>query len=196
MRSLCVLILASSTVLLAACSSSSTPETSDAATKKDASNPRDAGKSDASDAGSADVSMGMDAPAQPVFTLDAGSTWTDLYRDYFGNDTQVHTAGCANGSFCHASTSDDGYAASGYLCPKGDKEACYKSLTMQEPDGPGLVMPDAGYASDLLGAVLCMVNDAGQPAGDGVMPYNCVYNFTPVDAERLKAWVQAGYPDN
>ena len=143
-----------------------------------------------------DASMGIDVAPQPVFTIDAGSTWSDLYRDYFGNDTQVHTAGCANGSFCHGATTDDGTEASGYLCPKGDKEGCYKSFTTQAANGPGLVTPDAGFATDLLGSVLCQVNDAGQPVGDGVMPYDCVYNFTPVDVARIEAWLQAGYPDN
>lgn len=180
------------TSLLTACSSSSAKGMSDAATRTDGT-PNDV-TTPGDDAGAPkDASTGMDAPAQPTFTLEAGSTWTALYRDYFGNNTQVHTAGCANGGFCHASTSDDGYARSGYLCPDGDKESCYKSFTMS---GVGFVMPDGGFTTDGLGMILCQVNDAGEPVGDGFMPYNCVYNFTPVDVQRIEAWLAAGYPDN
>ncbi len=123
-------------------------------------------------------------------------TWTDLYRDYFGNNGAVHTAGCANGCFCHGSTDGTGYSASGFLCPSGDKEGCYKSFVSQGPNGTDFVVPDAGFAADYIGSVLCLVTDAGQPTGAGTMPFNCAYNFTPTDVERITTWLQAGYPDN
>jgi hypothetical protein len=194
MTSSSLLVSTALCALLAACSSSSssTDETPDAGHPNDAS---------AHDARTKDVDVvhdaGVDVPPQPVFSADAGSTWTALYRDYFGNDTAVHTAGCSNGGYCHGSTamSAQGFQGSQFLCPKGDKETCYKSFTAQDAGAAQLVTPDAGWENDILSTTLCEVDDAGDSIGGG-MPYDCVYNFTPTDIARIKAWIAAGYPDN
>jgi hypothetical protein len=173
-------------VLVGACSSSSTPDKADASSSKDSGIRVDAGTM-------ADV--GIDAgPPQPVFSADAGSTWTALYRDYFGNEAASNTAGCANGSICHGSMTESGFQTSNFYCPKENAKACYVSFTSQDA-GPYLVSPDAGWENDDLSMILCQVDDAGAPLG-GVMPYLCVYNFTPSDVTRIKAWIAAGYPDN
>jgi len=198
MKATTALTLALACAFTGACSSSSSPETSDDAGTHDSAT-HDAG---AHDTGIADVSTGdgYDGPPPPVFTLDAGITWTALYRDYFGNDTQPNTPGCSSGD-CHGKATDTGYLSSGYLCPPGDKEACYKSITSQADGGPELIMADASFDADPLSSVLCADNDAGTYIGNGQMPQDpmtggCKYYFRPVDMERLRLWVQAGYPDN
>jgi hypothetical protein len=198
--------LAVASFLLGACSSSSPHETPDAGHKNDAAH--DAGTHheashtvDASDASTAtdatdasDATDAHDAAPVPVFTLDAGCTWTDLYRDYFGNPA---TASCAGNGGCHGSPSQPGYANSmGYLCPADASTVCWASMTSADASGPDLITPDASFANDYLSMVLCQVNDAGMPVGDGVMPEYCTYNFTPVDMQRIHCWVEAGAPNN
>jgi hypothetical protein len=198
-------VYASALALVLACAStgacsSSSHETSDAASRNDAPS-RDGGTrdSDLLDA-TLDTADGNGGPPPPVFTLEAGVTWTDLYRDYFGNDTQLNTAGCSSGVQCHGTPTSGGAAQSNYVCPMADKEACYQSITSQLSTGPGLIQADASFANDYLSQVLCAVNDAGEYVS-GEMPIiattgECKYYFTPTDMERLRLWVQAGYPDN
>jgi hypothetical protein len=148
----------------------------------------DGGVSDARDA-SIDVVEDFDFPK---FTLDAGSTWTDLYRDYFGNPKSAACAGSPG--MCHGSTDSDGYASSGYLCPANNKDGCYKGITLSfDAGGFGLVDPGPGgtYANSGLSNELRLSDGGG-----GFMPEYPPYAFTPVDIDRISAWIEAGAPNN
>jgi len=140
---------------------------------------------DASDAGSADAA---DAAPVPVFTLDAGTTWTALYRDYFG---PTGVASCAGDGACHGDTSQPGYLVSRYLCPTGNEPAkCYAGMTSTGDGGANLIVPDASFSDDLISQILC------QDDGTGIMPLYCSYYFTTVDMQRIADWVAAGAKDN
>src|SRR5580658_5585750 len=54
-----------------------------------------------------------------------GSTWTELYADYFGGHGR---ASCAGNGMCHGSVSQLGYMYEGYLCPPDDATACYMGM--------------------------------------------------------------------
>jgi hypothetical protein len=128
-----------------------------------------------------------DAARPPVFTLDAGTTWSSLYRDYFGPAGVASCAGAAAGD-CHGSTTQLGYEGSDFLCPTGDASAaCYAGF---KSAGANLLDPDASFADDPVSDVLC------QAGAVGTMPLGCPYVFTPVDIERISDWVNAGAPDN
>jgi hypothetical protein len=123
-----------------------------------------------------------------VFTLDAGTTWTSLYRDYFGPSG---VASCAGDGACHGGTTQQGYEYSGFLCPPGDTSAaCWGGITSRGDGGAYLILPDASFATDKLSQVLC------QTTGVGSMPLFCSYDFTPVDIQRVAGWVNAGALDN
>jgi len=146
------------------------------------------------DAGGAhDAGGGVDAtvaPPVPVFSLDAGATWSSLYRDYFG---PAGVASCSGDGGCHASSSAVGAQFSRYhlTCPAGDASAaCYASFVSRGDGGANLIEPDASFASDPLSRLLC------QPDGGGFMPLTCSYYFTPVDLQRIGAWVSSGAKDN
>jgi hypothetical protein len=124
----------------------------------------------------------------PVFSLDAGSTWTDLYRDYFGT---TGVASCAGDGFCHGGTSQHGYVVSGYLCPPGNKNGCYAGITSPADGGAGLLTPGDSFHQDYISQVLRQEHDAG-----GGMPKSPDYTFTPVDIERISGWIEAGAPNN
>jgi hypothetical protein len=148
----------------------------------------DGGASDASDA-SIDVVEDFDFP---VFMLDAGSTWTALYRDYFGNPKSAACAGTGNG--CHGNIEGAGYGQSGYLCPIDDKDGCYKGITLSfDAGGFGLIAPGPGaaYANSELSNELRLSDGGG-----GGMPQSPPYAFTPVDIDRISAWIEAGAPNN
>ncbi len=150
----------------------------------DAPHSKDAASDDARDGAPDDA---RDAAPPPVFTLEAGTTWTSLYRDYFGPAGVATCVGAAAGD-CHASPSDLGYQMSYFLCPAGDAgAACYTSFTSPYAN---LLDPDASFVEDPVSDVLC------QPGPIGTMPLNCTYVFTSVDIERIADWVNAGAPDN
>jgi hypothetical protein len=135
-----------------------------------------------------DAGASGDAAPFPVFSLDAGTTWSSLYRDYFGPSG---VASCAGNGACHGGTSQPGYQTSGFLCPAGDaSQGCYASMTSVGDGGADLVEPGVSFASDELSQVLC------QSDGTGIMPLYCTYYFTTVDIERIGDWVNAGAKDN
>jgi len=142
----------------------------------------------ARDAGTDAPGDGGDAAPVPVFTLDAGATWSALYRDYFG---PTGVASCAGDGNCHGGTSQRGYQVSQYLCPpSGGKAGCFAGITSQGDGGANLILPDASFSDDLLSQILC------QGQGVGMMPLGCTYTFTPVDMTRIGDWVAAGAQDN
>jgi hypothetical protein len=176
------LALSLALAVLGGCSSSSSLETADASSKDDGNA---SGKHDGAtrDAGPPDTGAGCTSS----FSADAGVTWTDLYRDYFGPSGKASCAGDGN---CHGATTQAGYASSGFLCPSGDKSGCYTGLTLQGDAGPDLIEPDASFSDDNLSLVLCQCN------GGGTMPFGCSYIFTAVDVTRIQDWIAAGAQDN
>jgi len=190
MNASCALTIAVASVAIGGCSSSS-HETRDAGPRTDAT--LDVMVVDTGvDSGSGDASDGYVPPPVPIFTLDAGTTWTALYRDYFGN-VAPNMPGCAGEGDCHGSTSSPGYQNTGYLCPKNDKDDCYASLTSQADGGAGLLTPDASFSDDLLSQVLCQTSSNFQGAE---MPLYCPYTFTAIDLERIGDWVANGAPND
>jgi len=197
-------LLAPAALLLGACSSPSSGETPDSghAVTHDASTTKDAASRDAGVDATPDAphraDTGVDAhvatdatdaaPAStvPVFTLEAGVTWSSLYRDYFGNP---QTASCAGDGNCHGSTSQPGYQVSGFLCPADASVGCYMGITRGGDGGPDLIAPDASFTTDNLSSILCQ--DEGEI---GSMPLGCSYIFTRVDLERIADWIEAGAP--
>jgi hypothetical protein len=168
----------------AACSSSSAP-TQDASVHFDVSPSQETGTFDAGSYPDGECPTGtcFNVPLT-TFTLDAGATWSALYRDYFGTTGVASCAG--SGSECHGSPDSDAYVVSGYLCPPHDAGACYESFTSQSSTGSGFIVGDGGWGASPLPYILCQCN------GMGYMPYACCYTFQAVDMQRIADWVNAG----
>ncbi len=137
----------------------------------------------------------------PVFSLDAGTSWQSLYRDYFGPSGAASCAGIAGECHGQASAlgSENSCTRTGcFLCPAGDAStACWQSMTSVGDGGANLVIPGQTFGSDQLSQILCSVE-----AGTFGMPQASVnvclppYCFTPVDWKRIADWVNAGAQNN
>jgi hypothetical protein len=121
---------------------------------------------------------------EPSFAIDAGSTWSALYRDYFGSSGVASCAGSTGN--CHGQPDAAGVAMSQYLCPPHDAAACYAGFTLQGSSGPSLIDGDAGFDAGPLPDLLCTCG------GIGNQPLGCCYVFQPVDMDRIANWVNAG----
>jgi hypothetical protein len=110
-----------------------------------------------------------------------GSTWTELYADYFGGNGR---AACAGNGSCHGSSSQLGAGASMYICPPdGDagKDTCYTTMV------------SSGTASQLIASVLRSVKC---PACLMPQAPTQIYEFSQTDVDRISAWIDAGTPNN
>jgi hypothetical protein len=113
-----------------------------------------------------------------------GSTWTELYTDYFGGEGR---AACAGNGGCHGSASQLGGSV-GYVCPPdGDagKDTCYATLTsyLQDNGGP------SSLVTTFLRSVTC-------PTCPMPLEPTQVYTFSQTDVDRISAWIDAGTPNN
>ena len=136
----------------------------------------------------------------------SGSTWTALYRDYFGPSG---AASCAtNGGDCHGSATQTGAKQSGYVCGASQDE-CFKGMTVgSDPaDFPPLV-PAGGTPQDggaqtpmqtaLYTAMRLQVANATDPMCTALtcMPKLSCFEFTAADVARIEGWIIAGAQNN
>jgi len=139
-------------------------------------------------------------------TAPACSTWTNLYACYFGPNLD-RGGGCSAMSTCHATTTGNGYAGSGFVCgPSAD--SCYRGVTGATEEANTAVLvhaSDAGAGTDLsLQAALhrTMVAETGAVLTGNNMPLQNLdtqapaYLFTPADIAFINGWVKAGAPEN
>jgi hypothetical protein len=116
----------------------------------------------------------------------SGTTWGDLYRDFFG---PTGKASCAGNGACHGDTSQAGYNGSGYQCP-GTAAECYAGITATTP---GLVTPGPVGDPTTTGLYLIL----RKCSGGGLMPKApATVEFTAADMARIAAWIQAGAPND
>lgn len=112
------------------------------------------------------------------------TTWTGLYRDYFGPHG---TASCsAAPGQCHAAAGDQGALPSGYVC--GDSQAsCFEGMTAS-----GSIVP-AGGTADATSTRLYGALRKAPPNAGGTMPRSpsCVA-FSTDDLKRISSWISAG----
>jgi hypothetical protein len=114
-----------------------------------------------------------------------GSTWTELYADYFGGHGR---AACAGNGGCHGSASQTGSVVTGYVCPPdGDagKDSCYTTLTSYLQGIGGLPM----FVTGVLRSVAC-------PGCAMPLVPTQIYTFSQTDVDRISAWIDAGAPNN
>ncbi len=150
---------------LAACSAS--PNEQGGTPRFDASPP--------SPATSGDGGCGADS-------LDGGTTWGDLYADFFGPSGAASCAGTPGG--CHGDSSSAG--AGTWVCG-ATQNTCYTGLT-----SAGLVSPTSDPTSTLLYSALRKQCGGGLNA----MPQSPPFVFTPSDMARIEAWISAGTPND
>jgi hypothetical protein len=138
---------------------------------------------------------------------DTGSTWTDLYADYFGPGG---SGSCSGQSYCHDTAAATGAMTSGFVCGP-TQESCWEGMVFGIPAdaGGGIFPPLASSEGAQLFSALHKTTSSGQdldnmPCGaapQGAEPPLCLstnaaYAFTPADLARITSWIQQGAQDN
>jgi hypothetical protein len=110
-----------------------------------------------------------------------GSTFSDLYRDFFG---PTGLASCGARSICHVPGGTGAQTSGGYVCAP-DQATCWATMTRS-------IVPDGG-TSAAEGTTLYMALRKAPPTpGSGPMPRNSAFAFCPNDLERIKTWIASG----
>ena len=142
-----------------------------------------------SPSGGADLFDAGPAPipdAGPVAIADAGAgiTWTDLYRDFFGNLPNPPGPGCAGTGVCHGAADQGG--GSVWVCGT-TKDSCWKGLTTASTP---LVDPKDPDNSILLSIAL------RQKSGGNMPQSPASYVFSDASIKRIRDWMAAGAQNN
>ncbi|MBK6695530.1 MAG: hypothetical protein IPG50_25450 [Myxococcales bacterium] len=126
---------------------------------------------------------GDGAAARPT-----GSSFEELFRDYFGATGQ---ATCAGDGACHGAADQPGAIASGgYICPPTSRDECYAGITNKQTQ---LVIPGdttTPVASRYLHVIL------RKSDGTGIMPKRPPFVFDELDMARIDAWLLRGAPND
>ena len=122
----------------------------------------------------------------------AGTTWTDLYRDFFG---PTGVASCNRTGSCHGTPDKGGSLISNFVCPESNE--CYRTMRMgKHPtrgvalvDDTAIAMPDTAFVFSVVrvqapdGRILNNLDMPQQPRD---------FAFTASELERIKAWIRSG----
>ncbi len=127
-----------------------------------------------------------DAAVAPDPCADAGdrgdgSTFTDLYRDFFG---PTGLASCSAKSICHVPGGTGMQTSGGYVCSP-DQDTCWASMT-------AVIVPDGGSSAPESTTLYKVLRKAPPTPGSGPMPRNSAFAFCPNDLARIKAWIASG----
>jgi hypothetical protein len=129
-------------------------------------------------------------PMPPVNNVisNCGSTFTDLYNDFFG---PTGSASCLGNGNCHGGTDTAGTVGSGgYECAP-DKDGCYKGMIAGGLIEPGNAAQTSNPESALLYAII------RKPDGTGIMPKIPASRvFSPSELKCITTWIAGGAPNN
>jgi hypothetical protein len=110
-----------------------------------------------------------------------GSSFTDLYRDFFG---PTGLASCSAHSICHVPNGLGAVRSNGYVCFP-DQPTCWATMTNTIVPAGGTNMPETTTLYKAL-------RKAPPTPVSGPMPFQSTFAFCPNDLARIKAWIVAG----
>lgn len=176
-RSLMILIALAAAVGAASCTEQST-----------STGNRSSSSSNSSSSGSSSGDEKDSGEDEPDYVFDDGSgsgtTWSDLYADFFGPSGR---AGCAGpGNACHASEDAEGSARSAFVCP--DEAGCVESILGRSNlvRSTDTEKPEAAFLIN----VLRRKNADGKIVG--TQPKLPLFVFHEKSIERIKKWIADG----
>jgi hypothetical protein len=141
-----------------------------------------------------DASTDMDAALDADDDANDGgeSTWTSLYRDYFGLSGVASCAGAPTAAGgCHASRADTGSLASGFNCGM-TQESCYAGIT-----APQSIVPAGGSATPETTLLYRSLRSTLPPQpGISPQPQSSTFAFSSADLQRIAEWIQRGAMDD
>jgi hypothetical protein len=133
------------------------------------------------------------APPQPeVRDSGSGTTWKDLYRDFFG---PTGVANCAGTGVCHSVAGKFGVLASNFVCTS--VEECYQTIRQgKHPFDKVALVDDATLANPddaFLFKVVRLQAADGTVAKNRDMPQQPRdFAFTAAELDRIKTWIRNG----
>lgn len=110
-----------------------------------------------------------------------GSTFSDLYRDFFG---PTGRASCGAQSICHVEGGTGAQTSGGYVCTP-DQQACWSSMTKT-------IVPSGGTATPEQTTLYRALRKAPPTPGSGPMPRSSPFAFCPDDLKRIADWISTG----
>lgn len=129
----------------------------------------------------------LDSSTDANVDVDAGTTWVDLHRDFFG---PTGRASCAGDGACHGAANQPGAKATGYVCA-GGRDECYAGIVNERTK---LVIP-GDTTTPANKSFLHLV--LRKSDGTGLMPKRPPeFVFTVGDMARIDAWIQRGAPND
>jgi hypothetical protein len=130
------------------------------------------------------------APAPLTICVDTeagtGTTWTDLYRDYFGPQG---SANCALTGGCHGDSNQTGALSSGYVCGPS-ATACHDGMVAAK------LVPTTPGADPKTTSLYSILRKCGGEGASLMPKLPTSMAFTDVDMTRIDAWIQAGAPND
>jgi hypothetical protein len=148
---------------------------------------RDAGGDAAlTDVALAEAEAAAPEAAMPDYCAEAGyrgdgSTFADLYRDFFGPEGG---ASCSARSICHVPNGTGMQASGGYQCAP-DEPTCWATMT-------STIVPEGGSATPEQTTLYLALRKAPPQSGSGPMPRNSAFAFCPDDLARIRSWISSG----
>jgi hypothetical protein len=129
---------------------------------------------------------GGDACGNTSFDANAGTGWSDLYRDYFGPTSAASCAGSAGQ--CHGDSSSLGGGV--WVCGT-TVSSCYTGIT-----SPAADLVTVGDTKDSP-TTTTLYQALRKACGGGVMPQQpTTYFFSASDMARITDWIGAGAQNN
>ncbi len=132
-----------------------------------------------------------DTPGVVASQADAGggTTWTDLYRDFFGPTAPASCAG--SGGACHGAPGQSGARVSGYVC--ATRDGCRASMLSADT---GLVQESDFAAPEESTLVTVLRRRSATGELEGTMPKGSSYELSHDAIARIEAWIRSGAPDD
>jgi hypothetical protein len=121
------------------------------------------------------------SPCEDAGDRGDGSTFSDLYRDFFG---PTGLASCSARSICHVPGGTGAQTSGGYICAP-DQAECWASMTSS-------IVPDGGTPVPEGTTLYKALRKAPPTPGSGPMPRNSAFGFCPDDLARIKTWIASG----
>ena len=132
---------------------------------------------------------------EPTFTDAPATSWTGIYRDFFGRRA---LSSCAGRTSCHVDATGLGAKGSNFVC--ADKDSCWDSMRHAIDSDPKVstrpLIADSDVAAPenayLFKVVRVITKDGVKHLNMGMPKVPTDFYFKPDDIDRMQTWIRNG----